>query len=78
MVMVVASLLDSRILPCTTINKLVTILEMLYGNPNRQGMAKRELNWLSQGNRDFAAYYAKFQRIMANLDYGNQAKVFAC
>jgi hypothetical protein len=51
---------------------------MLYGNPNRQGMAKRELNWLSQGNRDFAAYYAKFQRIMANLDYGNQAKVFAC
>jgi hypothetical protein len=34
-VIVVAPLLDSGILPCSSVHKLVTILETLYGDPDR-------------------------------------------
>ncbi len=76
-VLIVAPLLDTGVLPCNRIEDLVALLEALYGDPERQGTAKRELDSLRQANREFVAYYAGFQRIMANLDYSEQAKIHA-
>lgn len=76
-VSVVAPLLDAGTLPCDTLEELVTLLERAFGDPDRQGTAKRELNALKQRNRDFHQYLADFQRIMADLQYSDQAKTHA-
>jgi hypothetical protein len=55
----------------------VALHEALYGDPDRQGTAKHKLDSLRQTNREFVAYYADFQCIMANLDHSKQAKIHA-
>ena len=41
---------------------LITILENAFGNLNRVAEAEMKLCTIEQGNRDFATYYAEFQR----------------
>jgi hypothetical protein len=52
----------------------VTSLEEAYGDPDRVNTAEWALAKLRQGNRDFVAYYAEFQRLIADLDWNNVAK----
>jgi hypothetical protein len=37
-------------------------------------MSSQELDHLTQGNHEFSIYYAKYQRLMAILDYDSKAK----
>jgi hypothetical protein len=52
----------------------VTSLEEAYGDPDRVNTAERALAKLRQGNRDFVAYYAEFQRLIADLNWNDAAK----
>jgi hypothetical protein len=52
----------------------MTSLEEAYGDPDRVNTTKRALAKLRQGNRDFVTYYAKFQRLIADLDWNDAAK----
>jgi hypothetical protein len=56
------------------VEALIKILEATFGNPDEVGMASGELDHLMQGNHEFSIYYAKFQRLMASLDYNSKAK----
>lgn len=56
----------------------VKILETSFGDPDRQATAQRELAQLRQSNRDFHAYLADFQRIVADTGYTDEeAKIGA-
>ena len=50
-----------------TIKEFWDILDCAYDDPDRQGTAKRKLAMLKQGTTEFSAYFANFQRIMAEL-----------
>jgi hypothetical protein len=52
----------------------VTSLEEAYGDPDRMNTAEWALAKLRQGNRDFVAYYAEFQRLIADLNWNDAAK----
>jgi hypothetical protein len=52
----------------------VTSLEEAYGDPDHVNTAERALAKLRQGNRDFVAYHAEFQRLIADLNWNNTAK----
>jgi hypothetical protein len=56
------------------IEALINILEAAFGNPDEVRMASGELDHLMQGNHKFSIYYAKFQHLIANLDYDSKAK----
>jgi hypothetical protein len=60
MVLMVAPLLDTGVLPSEEIDDLITLLEALYADPDHQGTAKSELDNSRQANREFVAYYADF------------------
>jgi hypothetical protein len=55
----------------------VTSLEEAYGDPDRVNTADRARTKLRQGNRDFVAYYAEFQRLIADLNWNDVAKHMA-
>ena len=50
-----------------TIKELWDVFDSAYEDPDRQGTAEREVAMLKQGTREFSAYFADFQRIMAEL-----------
>jgi hypothetical protein len=52
----------------------VTSLEEAYGDPDHVNTAERALAKLRQGNQDFIAYYAEFQRLIADLNWNGAAK----
>jgi hypothetical protein len=52
----------------------VTLLEEAYGDPDRVNTAERALAKLRQSNRDFVAYYAEFQCLIADLNWNDTAK----
>jgi hypothetical protein len=56
------------------IEALIKILEATFGDPNEVGMASGELDYLTEGNREFSIYYAQFQCLIAILDYDSKAK----
>jgi hypothetical protein len=56
------------------VEALITILEAAFGDPDQVGTASAELDKLQQGNREFSQYYAEFQRLMAILNYDENAK----
>ena len=57
-----------------TIKELRNILDCAYDDPDRQGTAERELAMLKQETREFSAYFADFQHIMAELKWDPSAK----
>ena len=50
-----------------TIQELWDNLDCAYDDPDHQGTPEQELAMLKQGTREFSAYFADFQRIMAEL-----------
>jgi hypothetical protein len=56
------------------VEALIKILEAAFSDPDEVGMASGELDCLTQGNRKFSIYYAKFQCLLAILDYDSKAK----
>ena len=57
-----------------TIKKVWHIFDCAYDDPDCQGTAERELAMLKQGTREFLAYFANFQCIMAELQLDPFAK----
>ena len=51
----------------TLVTELLGYLDATFEDPNRQGMAERELRALKQTNSDFTSHYAKFQSIVTVL-----------
>jgi hypothetical protein len=49
-------------------------LENAFGDPDRVATADRKLESLRQKNQDFAAYYAEFQRYIADVDWNESAQ----
>jgi hypothetical protein len=56
------------------VQELWDVLDTAYDDPDRMGTAERELGNLKQGGREFSAYYADFQRLMAELDWNTGPK----
>ena len=56
---------------------LIAILDTAFGNPNRVAEAESKLSTLQQGAREFALYYAKFQRYAADVQWDEVAKLAA-
>jgi len=56
---------------------LITILDTAFGNPNRVAEAESKLSTLQQGAREFALYYAEFQRYAADVQWDEVAKLAA-
>jgi hypothetical protein len=52
----------------------VTSLEEAYGDPDHVNTTEWALAKLHQGNRDFVAYYAEFQRLIADLNCNDAVK----
>ena len=46
---------------------LIAILDTAFGNPNRVAKAESKLSTLQQSVREFALYYAEFQRYAADV-----------
>lgn len=59
------------------LDALIKTLENAFDDPDRAGTAQRTLRSLKQGSRDFAAYYAEFQRFAPETGWDNTAKRFA-
>ena len=57
-----------------TLDFIVSILRRAYGVADRHAEAVRRLRRLKQKNREFIAYYAEFERYMADCDYSDQGK----
>ena len=57
------------------LSALVELLEMAFGNPYQKAEAKARLITISQGSREFAAYYAKFTRYAAEVTWDEEAKL---
>ena len=55
-------------------NEMWEVLDGAYDDPDRKGTAERELRKLKQTNREFSAYLADFQRLMAELQWDTPAK----
>jgi hypothetical protein len=56
------------------IEALIKILEATFSDPDEVGMASGELDHLIQGNHECSIYYAKFQHLIAILDYDSKAQ----
>ena len=56
---------------------LIAILKNAFGNPNRVRDAENKLFTISQGNRDFSAYFAEFQRYAAEAGWKEKATITA-
>jgi hypothetical protein len=55
------------------IKALIKILEATFSDPDEVRTASGELDCLKQGNPEFSIYYAKFQYLIAILDYDSKA-----
>ena len=64
---------DLDLLP--TLDFTFEILRRAYGVSDRHAESVRKLRNLKQKNREFIAYYAEFERYMADCDYSDQAKI---
>ena len=58
-----------------SLEDLIRVLELAFRDPDKAGMAQRELEKLKIGAKDtFSNYFANFQRLIANLDYNKYRK----
>ena len=70
--MIYPYIVDDR-LHFNTIKELWDILAWAYDDSDRRGTAERELALVKQGTREFSAYFADFQSIMAELQWNPSA-----
>jgi len=54
---------------------LINVLKAAFGDPNRRRNAERKILTLRMGNRDFASYYAEFQRYAAEAEWDEKARL---
>ena len=50
-----------------SVTELLKVLEIAFGDPDRESTAERKLEVLRQANREFSLYYAEFQRYAADV-----------
>lgn len=65
---------DTGIINFPDLNSLLVTLRQAYDDLDRQRTANREIRLLRQRNLSFVSYLADFQRIMADLQWDEQAK----
>jgi hypothetical protein len=58
-----------------TYNDFLEALNKAFDDPNRRATAERELENLRQGKRSASLYYADFMRLMADLNYDENAQM---
>jgi hypothetical protein len=56
-------------------HEVLDILQKAYGDPNEARTARRELDSIKQGNRDFSTFYAEFQSL--SVDSGLEGDFLA-
>ena len=71
------SYLENNKVNLANLAMLITILDTAFGNSNRVAEAESKLSTLQQGAREFALYYAEFQRYAADVQWNEAAKLAA-
>ena len=56
---------------------IIQILEATFGDPDPTATAHTKLLSLKQGKKEFTAYFAEFQMLVSNLNWGEHAKLDA-
>jgi len=56
---------------------IIRILENTFGDPDPAATARSKLHSLKQGKKEFVAYFAEFQMLVAKLNWGEEAKLDA-
>ena len=56
-----------------SLEKLLDLLQLAFGDQDIQATANRELLKLKQKDREFAQYYAEFQRWVPDVDWNDAA-----
>jgi hypothetical protein len=56
-----------------SLEKLLDLLQLTFGDQNIRATANRELLKLKQRDREFAQYYAEFQRWVPDVDWNDAA-----
>jgi Retrotransposon gag protein/Zinc knuckle len=59
------------------LTNLIQVLEEVFDNLNQRRDAEAHLTRISQGDKDFSSYFAKFQRYAAEVDWNESAKLSA-
>lgn len=54
--------------PFLAASEIFNTLANIYGDPDREHTARAEFNRLTQGNKEFSAFWAEFQRLMVEID----------
>jgi len=60
-----------------TLAEFAHVLRTAFGDPDELHTARREIDTLQQKNREFSLYYSDFQRLMATLQWADNAKFAA-
>jgi hypothetical protein len=60
-----------------SLKTLVDMLELAFGDQDKEATAKRELLRLKQRDREFSQYYAEFQRYVADMKWNAEAQMDA-
>lgn len=74
---VVAPVNSNLIAPFSSVDLFVEYLEYSFGDSDPRSTAHRELADLKQCKGDSSSYYTQFLRIIAYLDYDENAKIDA-
>ena len=61
----------------TNIVEFWQVLDHAFNDPDRKGMAERNLRALRQGKKQFAYFFAEFMRLKANVTCNNAACIDA-
>ncbi len=73
----VAAFVENNKVKMKDIAEFVTTLENAFGDVDRAATAASKMSTIRQGNREFSAYYAEFQRYAAELNWNEEAKLAA-
>ena len=61
--------------PFTTVDKMFEVLTATFGNANEKQKNRAKYKSLRQGNQDFNAFWAEFQKLSQELDYLNETLI---
>jgi hypothetical protein len=60
-----------------SVKVLVDMLELAFGDQDKEATAKQELLRLKQRDRKFSQHYAEFQRYVADVKWNSEAQMDA-
>ena len=61
----------------STIEGLLTFMDSTFEDPDRKGTAKRAIQALRQGRADFVSHFTRFQALMVDLTWTEEARLSA-